>query len=102
MVDSSGALASTLDDLTSTGAYAAVSIGTSAGVIKAARASRRSIVVQNAHAANVLTVGMDSSVTTSNGIRLGPGDSLTLEGYTGAVYGIASAASTDVRYFEVG
>lgn len=80
---------------------ATVTIGATAAVIVAAKASRASIVVQNVHATNVLYVG-PSSVTTANGLRLNPGESIEFTDYTGAIYGIASAAGTDVRYLEVG
>ena len=96
-VDSGGSVVSPQGTGTTTLGYAAVSIGTSAAVIKAARSSRQSILVQNAHASNDLYVGADSSVTTSNGLKLVAGASLTLDSYTGAVYGIASAASDGCR-----
>lgn len=82
-------------------AYATVSIGASAAIIKAGRTSRKSIIVQNVHATNVLYLGNNSSVTTSNGLKLAAGESVAFDGYNGDVYGIASGASTDVRYFEV-
>lgn len=88
--------------VTNTATYGTVSIGTSAAVIKAAHGSRTSLVVQNAHATNTLYVGSDSSVTTSNGVVVAAGASVTFDDYTGDVYGIASGASTDVRYFQVG
>ena len=78
--------------------HADVSIGTSAAVIKAANTSRSNIVVQNL-SANDLYIGIDSSVTVANGIRIVAGASATLT-HTAAVWGIASGASSDVRYFE--
>ena len=75
-----------------------VSIGTSAAIIKAANGRRESLVVQNVHASQVLYIG-DGSVTTSNGLRIPAGESMRLQ-TKAAVYGIASGASTDVRYFE--
>ncbi len=80
--------------------YGTASVGTSAAVISAAK-GRRSIIVQNVHASQILYVGDDDQVTASNGLRVSSGASLTLEGFTGVLYGIASGASTDVRYFEV-
>lgn len=81
--------------------YGTVTIGAAAALIKAAVTTRKSILVQNVHASNTLYVGDDSSVTTANGIRLLSGESIEINDYNGAVYGIASGAGTDVRYFEV-
>jgi hypothetical protein len=86
----------------SNGSNSAVSIGTSAAQIVDGTSMRRSVVVQNAHASNVLYVGANSSVTTSNGIKIAAGDSISFNDYVGTLYGIASGASTDVRVFEVG
>lgn len=81
--------------------YGNVSIGTSAAVISAASRYRdQGILVQNAHASNILYVGTDSSVTTSNGLKIGAGESLLIPG-NDVVYGIASGASTDVRFMAV-
>lgn len=82
-------------------AYGAKTIDTSAVLIADSRATRRSITVQNVHASNDLYVGSDSSVTSSNGVKVKAAESLRFDDYSGAVYGIGSAASTDVRYFEV-
>lgn len=82
------------------GAYNTVSVGTSATLIRAAASARDAIIVQNAHASNLLYIGTDSSVTTSNGLRVGAGESISVP-TRGNVYGIASGASTDVRYLEV-
>lgn len=82
--------------------YGTVAIGATAGVIKAGLSTRRSILIQNVHATQVLYVGDDSSVATSTGIKVAAGESLEIADYNGPVYGIASGADTDVRYFEVG
>lgn len=79
--------------------YAAVSIGTTAAVVKAAFFRRESILIVNNHASQILYLGSDSSVTTSNGIPVAAGGSVRLRTKSD-VYGIASGASTDVRYFE--
>ena len=80
--------------------YGNATIGTSAAVIVAA-SSREYVIVKNNHATNILYLGFDSSVTTSNGMSVAAGSDRIIDGYDGAVYGIASAASTDVRYLEV-
>lgn len=82
------------------GAYNTVSVGTTAAVIASRRDSRNSIIVQNVHASQVLYVGTDSSVTTSNGLKVAAGESVKIDDYRGVVYGIASGAATDVRFLE--
>lgn len=81
-------------------AYGNATIGATAAVI-ADGSSRDHITVKNNHATNILYVGFNSSVTTANGLSVAAGASVTIDGYDGPVYGIASAVSTDVRYIEV-
>ena len=76
-------------------------IGATAGSIIAGRSGRRSVVVQNLHASNDLYIGDDANVTTSNGVKVAAGQSISFEEYIGPVYGIASGAGTDVRVLEV-
>lgn len=83
------------------GSNGAATIGTSAAQIVAGNASRNGLVVQNNHATNDLYVGASSGVTTSNGVKVPAGGSIEFSEYVGPVFGIASGASTDVRYFEV-
>lgn len=85
---------------TATGAYGTVSVGTSATLIRATK-QRGQITIQNVHASNVLYIGTDSSVDATNGLKLASGESFTIVGYFGPVYGLASGASTDTRYFVV-
>jgi hypothetical protein len=80
--------------------YAAVSIGGTAALIKGARTTRKALIVQNVHASQSLYIGSDASVTTSNGLHVAAGDSILVP-FQGTVYGIASGAATDIRYFEV-
>lgn len=75
-----------------------VSVGASATLIRAARTSRDAVIIQNVHASQVLYLG-DSAVTTSTGLKVAAGESIQLP-TCGDVYGIASGAATDVRYFE--
>jgi hypothetical protein len=77
-----------------------VLIGAAASVIKAAKSTRKSIVIQNAHATQILYIG-GAGVTTATGLRVAAGASVTLDDYNGVLYGIASGANTDVRYLEV-
>jgi hypothetical protein len=80
--------------------YAAVAVGASAVQVVAANGLRDNVIVHNNHASQILYLGDDSSVTTANGLPVPAGQKVTLEGYTGPVYGIASGAATDTRYLE--
>jgi hypothetical protein len=80
-------------------AYGTVSIGAAASVVKAARFRRESILIQNVHASQTLYIGSDSSVLTTTGLKIAAGESVRVR-TKGDVYGIASGAATDVRYFE--
>ena len=78
--------------------YGAVSVGVAASVMKAANVNRQSILIQN-NSANSLYVGDDNTLTTANGIHVIAGGSLELKTQK-AIYGRASAAASDIRYFE--
>lgn len=86
--------------------YGSKSIGAAAALIAGARASRTALLVQNVHAAQSLYLGADSSVvagsagTANSGIRVLAGESILVPS-RGDVYGIASGAATDVRYWEI-
>jgi hypothetical protein len=79
--------------------YNNVAIGAAAAIIKGAYFRRESIVIKNNHASQILYLGSNASVTTSNGLPLLAGESIRLKTKSD-VYGIASGAATDVRYFE--
>jgi len=79
--------------------YGNVSIGTTAGTIVSADTDRKALIIQNLGAGN-LYIGFDSTVTTTNGFKLASGESLEINGYRGAVYGIGDA-TCDVRYLEI-
>jgi hypothetical protein len=85
--------------MSSESAYGAVAVDATAEVVKAANSRRESIVVQNVHASQVLYLGSDASVTTSNGLKLLAGESIRLQTKS-AIYGIGSGSATDTRYFE--
>lgn len=86
--------------------YGSKSVTTSAQLIAGARSRRDAVLIQNVHASQVLYLGPDSSVvagsagTASSGIRVAAGESIIVP-TRGDVYGIASGASTDVRYWEI-
>lgn len=81
-------------------AYGTASIGAAAALLVAARGRRESVIIQNNHATQTLHIGSDLSVTTSTGLKIAAGGSLTLEGYQGDVYAIGSGAATTANYFE--
>lgn len=81
-------------------AVASGTAGTSAAQAVASRASRRKVLIQNKHATQILYVG-PSGVTTSTGTKLNPGESWEAYDFSGAVYLIASAASTDFSSEEI-
>lgn len=83
-------------------AYAAVSVDDSAELIVAGKTQRKSVLIRNNDGTNTLYIGSDSDVTDADGMPLEPGESVRIDDYNGPVYGIGSAASTDVRYLEVG
>lgn len=79
-----------------------VSVDTAAEIVVPRRQSRKSVTIQNWEpATNILYLGHDSSVTTTTGLALGPGESITFDDFKGDVWGIADTAATDVRYFEI-
>ena len=87
----------------STGEVGAVSVGTSATLIKAAKSDRVSLKITNGGTETVY-IGFDSGVTTSNGFPILTQDVLDFSGndlYTGVVYGIVGTGSSDVRYLEL-
>jgi hypothetical protein len=86
----------------STGANTAVSVGTSAVQLVDGTTGRRGVLVKNNHATQILYVGNDANVTTSNGFPIAAGGSQQFDNYTGTLYGIGSGAATDARIFETG
>ncbi len=92
-------------------AYANVSVGTSATQIVAKSVSsppRIGLLIKN-NSSIVVYLGEDSSVTTSNGYPLQPGDQLILDFdgsiapffYRDAVYGRVASGTADVRYWQM-
>lgn len=84
----------------STLAAAAVTVGTAAAQVAAAASTRQKLTIKNNSTTATLYLGADNTVTTATGLPLGPGEGFTVEGTTAAVWGIASAAGTDVRTLE--
>jgi len=84
----------------STGSYGSESVGTSATEVIPASTERKSLLVQNAGSGPVY-VGFDSSVTTSNGVKVAAGGTYADDTYTGSIYVIAASGTQDVRFQEV-
>jgi len=80
--------------------YGTVAVAATATLIASAKMRSR-IIVQNNHASQTLHLGDDANVTTANGLKLAAGASVTLEGFSGPVWGIGSGADTTTNYFEV-
>lgn len=78
----------------------AVAVGTTAVQICAGRTSRNNVIVQNAHASQILYVG-PAGVDTTTGLRVAAGASVGFENFNGLLYGIASGAATDTRVLEI-
>lgn len=74
---------------------AAATVGTTSAQLLAANAARRYLLVQNKAASGDIFITLEGTAATStNGVRIGPGDSLELNGFapTGAIMAIGSAA----------
>ena len=76
--------------------FGSIAIGTSATVIRPETLTRTGLIIQNVSGADVYIGG--SGVTTSNGIKLEPGDVYENQDWIGAIYGVATVASSDIRY----
>ena len=85
--------------------YGSRSVTTSASVLMSANPSRQSATIQNVtrrtYVGTTSSVVAGSAGTASSGIKLTTGQSFKFEDYIGDIYGIADAASTDVRYLEI-
>ena len=84
-------------NLGSNATFSNVTVINTATQIIASDTTRRSLLVQNISNSTVC-VGTDNSVTLNNGIRLRLNDSVTLDKYDGAVWGIADATGQPVRF----
>ena len=74
------------------------SVTTSAAVVKAADATRRSLVLTNL-GTDYVFIG-DSAVAVNTGIRLAPSQALTLDkSPTAAVYAVANSGTQTVAWF---
>lgn len=86
-------------------AYGNKTVTTSATEIVDAAGNRRQALLITNNSSEVLYIGFDSSVTTSNGFQLQEDQVWSTSGlqvYQGPVYGIVAANTADVRYQELG
>lgn len=86
---------------TDAGGCVAVSVGTSTTALAAAKATRVSLRIHNAHSATIY-VQYGAAATAAGGFPLAAGASMEERDYTGAVNAIVAAATADVRVLEVG
>lgn len=78
---------------TDTASHAKVGVTNSAAVCAASNVDRQSLTVKNIDSSLDAYLGFANTVTTANGFKLAPGESITFDHYTGAVYCIAAATS---------
>lgn len=81
-----------------------VSVANTATLIFSSSLARAGYILHNASSVDVY-LGGDSTVTTSNGIPLAPGEKVFADGdgkYSGALYGIVASGTADMRFFEWG
>lgn len=71
-----------------------------AQVILAANTARESYTIKN-NGGVILYIGSTDAVTVGTGFPINPGEAYSDELYTGAVYAIVSAGSTDCRILEL-
>ena len=86
-----------------TGVYGAVTVTTSATLLRASNPDRISVSITN-RTSEILYIGFDNSVTVNTGFSIYQQDVMTYTGsdlYTGALYGIVAASTTDSRYIEL-
>ena len=76
-----------------------ISLSTSRSVVANSDSDRRSVIVQNLDDTENVRVG-DTNIGSSRGIRLGPGESITLE-TTDTVYAIAESGTPSVAVLEI-
>lgn len=78
--------------------YGAITVGTTPKLIKVSNSNRGKLLLQNL-GSNALYIGTDNTVTTSTGLKIGPGGSGELT-FVSDVYGVADVGTVDTRYIE--
>jgi len=84
-------------------AFNTITVTTSATLIVAQNTRRRNLTIVN-NSSNVLYIGPDATITTSNAIplfgRSTRNDDKIPEGYLGDIYGIVASGTIDARFWE--
>ena len=111
VIDNRGSTIPTLDEIrdelrgdVAAEGFNRVAVGAAAGVIVAANANRKSVIIQHDPVAGVgfVYLGYDNTVLATKAIVcLAPGDTYSVDDYRGAIYGIRSGAATNAFYGEV-
>lgn len=83
-----------------TGAGSA-SVGTSSASAVAANENRIELFLANDHATQVIYLGLGVTAVLNKGIRLDPGQGIVISSFAGAIYAIATGASTTLTIAEV-
>lgn len=86
---------------TAAGSTTPTTVGASSITLIAANSTRKAAVIENTDSAKDLYISLSSPALTTHH-HLNPGDTFSIDNYTGAVYAIASDAGTNVCYTEVG
>lgn len=85
-------------------AYTNYTVTSSATLLAAANPKRQELIITNNSTTTDAFIGMDSNVTTANGLPLYAGQtrerSRGFGTWLGPVYGIVASGSTDVRIWE--
>jgi hypothetical protein len=77
--------------------YGAVTVDSTATLIRAANSARGQLTLQNN--GNDIWLGNNVSVTSSNGIKISSGSSVSIKS-ANSIYGIALTDGQDIRYWE--
>lgn len=84
-------------------APATLSVPTTAGVVVAARAGRKKLLVQNSHLTAKVFIGYGANPTTTTGLQVLPGGVFEEAHYTGAIHALTDhATAITVPYVELG
>lgn len=75
-------------------------VTTTAVIIVAERSNRNSISIRNL-GANTIYIGQDDTVAVASGFPIDANSVKTIDNYIGALYGIASSGTNDIRILEV-
>ena len=82
----------------------AVSVGTTATEIIAAKAERTSFYIENAEAVTTIFVGGDNTITTVTGLPVQAGGIITEDMghrmWKGPIFGIVATGTADVRVWD--